>query len=132
MKFIILMFMFSSARAEMVYRATTEIGNHQFQDIIIINELPFQGGGLTGSLTVPGIFSTNFLESSDLRVYLWSDHYQMNLDVNVNENNQTSLLHYRLKSKNTGYKEMEGQLLNEANETVGIVKEMRLIYESRP
>lgn len=132
MKFILLFLLITDLHAEFIYRATTQIGDQTFQDIIVLNEMPFSEASLAGSLTVPGHFSTPLLPTSKLKVALWADMYFLTLNVAVTENNQTSLLTYKLKSQTTGYQNLVGELLDQENQMVGTITEMRLIYESNP
>lgn len=126
--YLLLFIIAQNVLAEDIYLLETQIGTHMFHDVLIINS--HEEGFITGSLTVPGVFSS-VLENGKSKLTKAGGHYHFS--ITAHENGQDVVINYDLFSPDNFTKILTGKLsLSDGTLFGEIVLGTRLINENGP
>ncbi len=110
---------FQTAHSEVIYRLQTTIGDHVFNDILVLDSV--QNNIAKGSLSVPGVFSSPLEEGK-------ITYNVLDFKVMAHEGNENYYVNYTLRLNQTKT-ELVGEL-KQGDQTIGEIKGTK-IFEGK-
>lgn len=126
-----ILLMSQAAQAETIYRASINVGGRIFQDLFVINEMPqfpFQRAALTGSVTVPGIFSAP-MTGTMIGSSLWSGQSEAQITLNIEAVERGQKFKVRYEFKTTDLIHIQGSAFLEDGSKLGDFEGERIFKE---
>lgn len=121
---LMMMVLSQSVFSSEIYLLPTRIGDKMFNDILIFDTTGYRKGELTGSLTVPGVFTAPIINGR-MRMTWAGVSYEFS--IKAIENGQETMIHYEAGYLHDGNLKMHGSLRSEDGSLVGLIEDMILL-----